>query len=226
MNEELKAGDILLLKVVDVKEFGAFLDGGLERDILLPEKEIEGVISRGEMIPVALKENLRDQSLFATMRLYEFLGVDSPYKKNDMATGTVYKINENLGVFVAVDNKYHGLILNKELYGEFAVGDSIEVRIKSVREDGKLELSTRQPAYSEIEKDSENILEYLKINDGEMSLNDNSSPDEIRDVFNISKKAFKRAIGRLLKEGVIEIMDDGIKLSWVEEPKEIEKTEE
>lgn len=220
MNQELKAGDILLLEVVDVKEFGAFLDAGLERDILLPEKEIEGEIKKGEWIPVALKENLRDQSLFATMHLYEFLSDDSPYKKNDMVRGTVYKNNKNLGLFVAVDDKYHGLILNKEIYGDFSIGDNIEVRIKSVREDGKLELSTRQPAYSEIEDDSKEILDYLKKNQGRMPFNDNSSPQEIRQVFNISKKAFKRAVGRLLKEGVIEISEDGIHLSWIEDLKE------
>lgn len=216
MDKELKAGDIVLLKVVDVKDFGAFLDGGLEEDILLPKKEMTGQVKKGEMCLVALKENLRTKKLFGTMHLYDFLETESPYKKNDMAKGTVYKINKNMGVFVAVDDKFHGLILNKELYGNFEIGDNVEVRIKNVREDGKLELSTRKPAYSEIEEDAKKIMDYLKENDGKASLNDNSPPEEIKDIFNISKKAFKRAVGRLLKEGAIEITDNGIKLNWVE----------
>lgn len=216
MDKELKAGDIVLLKVIDVKDFGAFLDGGLEEDILLPKKEMTGQVKKGEMCLVALKENLRTKNLFGTMHLYDFLETESLYKKNDMAKGTVYKINKNMGVFVAVDDKFHGLILNKELYGNFEIGDNVEVRIKNVREDGKLELSTRKPAYSEIEEDAKKIMDYLKENDGKASLNDNSSPEEIKDIFNISKKAFKRAVGRLLKEGAIEITDNGIKLNWVE----------
>lgn len=216
MDKELKIGDIVLLEVVDVKDFGAFLDGGLEEDIFLPEQEMTGKIKKDDMCLVAMKENLRTKKLYATMHLYDFLETESPYKKNDMAKGTVYKINENMGVFVAVDDKFHGLILNKELYGNFEIGDNIEVRIKNVREDGKLELSTRKPAYSEIEEDAKRILEYIKENNGKISLNDNSSPDEIKRIFNISKKAFKRGVGRLLKEGAIEITDSGIKLNWKE----------
>lgn len=220
MSEAVKAGDIVLLKVLAVKDFGAFLDGGLEEDLLLSEKDMTGEVNKDDDVLVAIKENPKSNNLYPTMHLYDSLEVDSDYKKNDMAPGTVYKINKNLGVFVAVDDKYHGLILNKELYGDFTVGDNIEVRIKNVREDGKLELSTRKPAYSEIESDSNLILEYLKKNKGEVALNDNSAPEDIRDLFNISKKAFKRAVGRLLKEGAIEITEDGIKLSWAKEEDE------
>lgn len=216
MSEAVKAGDIVHLKVLDVKEFGAFLDGGLEKDLLLSQKNMTGELNKDDLVLVAIRENEENKNLYPTMHLYDFLETQGTYQKNDTVPGTVYKINKNLGVFVAVEDKYHGLILNKELYGEFSVGDQIEVRIKSIREDGKLELSTRKPAYSEIEADSNSILEYLKNNNGEVNLNDNSSPEEIRECFNISKKAFKRALGRLLKEGVIEITDKGIKLSWLE----------
>ena len=131
-----------------------------------------------------------------------------------MVHGTIYNISKELGAFVAVDNKYQGLIPNKELYGNYAQGDNVEVRIKKVRPDGKLELSLRKEFYNEIEGDAQKIMDRLKLNDGTLLLNDSSAPELIKAQLNMSKAAFKRAVGRLLKEGAIKITDKGIEITW------------
>ncbi len=210
---KLTIGEVGLLRIVETKKFGAFLDWGLEKDLLLPLREQVGEIKKGDLCLVGLYINNVDK-LCATMDIYDMLSTESPYKKNDRAYGTVYSINKDMGVFVAVDNKYHGLILNKELYGNYKIGDNIEVRIKNVRDDGKLELSLRKQAHNEIESDAQMIIERLKLSGGNLLINDNSSPDQIKEELNISKGAFKRAVGRLLKEGAIEITEDGIELRW------------
>jgi predicted RNA-binding protein (virulence factor B family) len=172
-----------------------------------------GMVVKGDTCLVALYVD-NSGRLSATMNIYNLLSCESPYKVNDRVRGTIYSISKELGAFVAVDNKYQGLIPNKELYGSYKEGDQIEVRIKKVRQDGKLELSVRNEAYNEIESDAQKILERLKSSRGMLKLNDSSSPERIKAELNISKAAFKRSVGRLLKEGAIEITSDGIKLRW------------
>lgn len=210
---KLLLGELAVLKVVDITTFGAFLDWGLEKDLLLPVKEQAGRVVKDGSYLVGLFINSRGR-LCATMKIYDLLSTKSPYKENDRVHGAIYNINKDLGAFVAVDNKFHGLILNNELYGNYTIGDKVEVRIKKVRQDGKLELSFRQEAYNEIENDAQKILESLKMGDGTLLLNDSSSPEQIKAELKMSKRAFKRAVGRLLLEGAIKITDKGIELTW------------
>lgn len=210
---KLLLGELSVLTVVDTTKFGVFLDWGLEKDLLLPFKEQVGTVVKGGSYLVGLYLNSSER-LCATMRIYDLLSAASPYKENDTVQGTVYTINQDLGAFVAIDNKYHGLILNKELYGNYAIGDNVQVRVKKVRPDGKLELSLRQEAYNEIESDAQKILERLKLSGGALQVNDNSSPEYIKAELCMSKRAFKRAAGRLLKEGAIKITDKGIEMMW------------
>ena len=181
--------------------------------MLLPAKEQIGKVERGLAYLVGLFLN-QNNRVCATMRIYDQLSTQSPYKVNNRVKGTVYNLNKDLGAFVAVDNKYHGMIPNNELFGICSIVDTIEARVKKVRQDGKLELSLRQEAYNEIEMDARRILDKLKSKGGALKLNDNSSPDQIKRELNMSKGAFKRAIGRLLKEGVIKITDRGIEMMW------------
>ena len=206
---KITLGALAVLKVVETTNIGAFLDWGLEKDLLLPFKEQEGEVKKGEEYLVSLYVD-NSNRLCATMKIYSLLSIESPYKNNDRVSGIIYSINELYGSFVAVDNKYHGLILNKEMYGNYAVGNKVEARIKKVRTDGKLELSVREAAHDEIEGDAQKILNLMKLHNGKLKLNDNSSPDTIKAELNMSKKAFKRAVGRLMKEGALEITDEGI----------------
>jgi predicted RNA-binding protein (virulence factor B family) len=210
---KLTIGELGLLRVVEITNFGAFLDWGLQKDLLLPIGEQVGKILKGDLCLVGLFIDNRNK-ICATMRIYDLLSTESPYEKNDIVSGTVYRINKDMGAFVAVDNKYHGLIHNNELYGDYPIGDNIELRVKKVREDGKLELSFRKDAYYEIENDVQMIMERLRLSGGTLLINDNSPSDDIKAELKISKRAFKRAVGRLLKEGAIKITEEGIELTW------------
>lgn len=210
---KITLGNLAVLEVVDNTKIGAFLDWGLEKDLFLPFKQQVGNVIKGNSYLVGLYIDKADR-LCATMKVYDLLSCDTPYKENDRAKGIIYKITSTLGAFVAVDNKYNGLVLNKEFYGNYKVGDEVEVRIKKVREDGKLELTLREKAYKEIETDAKKVMDKLESNNGELMLNDKSDPDDIKEILGISKGAFKRAVGKLLKEGAIEITNDGIKRTW------------
>jgi len=207
----IKIGEIKKLKVKEVNKIGAFLDWGLPKDLLLPFKEQIYDIKSGDEILVTVYIDLSDR-LCATMDLYSRLSLLPPYQKDDMVKGTVYQVHEQFGAYVAVDNKYSALIPKKELFCELKPGDEIEARVLEVKEDGKLDLSLRQKAYVQMDADSALILDKLKQAGGSLPYQDKSSADEIKEEFNLSKAAFKRAIGRLYKERVIVIEKDGIRL--------------
>ncbi len=210
---KITLGELAVLQVVATTNIGAFLDWGLEKDLFLPFREQVGNVKKGDSYLVALYIDSSNR-LSATMNIYNLLSSESPYKVNDRVIGTVYSISKELGAFVAVDNMYQGLIPNKELYGNCKEGDSVNVRIKKVKQDGKLELSLRNEAHNEIESDSQKIMEMFKLSGGTIALNDKSSPEAIKAELNMSKAAFKRAVGRLLKEGAIKITDTGIERMW------------
>ena len=207
----IKIGEIKKLKVKEVNKIGAFLDWGLPKDLLLPFKEQIYDIKPGDEILVTVYIDLSDR-LCATMDLYSRLSLLPPYQKDDMVKGTVYQVHEQFGAYVAVDNKYSALVPKKELHCELKPGDEIEARVLEVKEDGKLDLSLRQKAYVQMDADSALILDKLKQAGGSLPYQDKSSAEEIKEEFNLSKAAFKRAIGRLYKERVIVIEKDGIRL--------------
>ena len=207
----IKIGEIKKLKVKEVNKIGAFLDWGLPKDLLLPFKEQIYDIKSGDEILVTVYIDLSDR-LCATMDLYSRLSLLPPYQKDDMVKGTVYQVHEQFGAYVAVDNKYSALVPKKELHCELKPGDEIEARVLEVKEDGKLDLSLRQKAYVQMDADSALILDKLKQAGGSLPYHDKSSAEEIKEEFNLSKAAFKRAIGRLYKERVIVIEKDGIRL--------------
>ena len=204
-------GELAVLKVKEVGKIGAFLDWGLAKDLLLPYKEQTRKLKEGDSVLISLYVD-KSERLCATMKVYDLLSTDSGYKKDDIVTGFVYDKNDTLGLFVAVDNKYLAMIPKKELYTPINIGDTITARVISVREDGKLNLSLRDKAYIQISTDSEIILDKLKASGGFLPFSDSSNPEEIKDEFKLSKNAFKRAIGKLYKEGLITINDDGIRL--------------
>ena len=139
------------------------------------------------------------------MKIYQALSSEHDYEKDDWVTGTVYSINPEIGTFVAVDDQYFGLIPLNEVHTRLSVGDSVNVRVLRVREDGKLDLSPRDKAYLQIDADSELVMETIKSYDGVLPFTDKASPAMIDKELGLSKNAFKRAVGRLLKQNKIEI---------------------
>ncbi|NLK72333.1 MAG: S1 RNA-binding domain-containing protein [Clostridiales bacterium] len=199
------------LKVSEVSDIGAFLDWGLEKDLLLPFKEQACRVIKGNSYLVGVYIDNSDR-LCATMNVYKMLKSNSPYSAGDKVEGKIYLIKKDMGAFVAVDNQYHGLIALNELYGKYQCGDRIEARVVKVRDDGKLDLSLREKAYKQMDSDAKIILKELIENNGILYLNDDSSPEIINKRLNMSKRAFKRAVGRLLKEDMILFTENGIKL--------------
>lgn len=202
-------GKTAVLKVTDTGKLGAFLDWGLEKDLFLPFKQQTVKAYPGEEYIVALYID-KSNRLCATMNVYDYLNTDSPYKKDDKVEGIIYNINDSYGAFVAVDNKYNGMIYKTELTPELNVGDRLTLRVVKVREDGKLELSTRQRAYLQIDADAEKILKVIDEYDGILPFTEKASPEAVKRVFGMSKAAFKRAIGRLLKEDRIIVREKSI----------------
>lgn len=205
----LVIGELAVLTVKERNRIGAFLDWGLEKDLLLPFKEQTTPVRKGEKCLVALYLD-KSSRLCATMKVYEHLHNDSPYQKGDQVSGTIYRINPEIGAFVAVDNRYFGLVPRKEIYDSYRPGDQLTARVTEVREDGKLNLAIREKAYIQIDADSETILRTMEDFGGFLPFGEKADPEKIKRELKMSKNAFKRALGHLLKEGRIRISDDRI----------------
>ena len=206
----LKLGDVGRLKVKEVSRIGAFLDWGLEKDLFLPFRQQTRKVRAGEECLVALYID-KSGRLCATMNVYEYLRTDSPYGPDDHVTGTVYQISENFGAFVAVDDLYSGLVPKKEFYDQAKIGDRVEARVTGVKADGKLDLSLREKTYLQIDEDAEQVMKAIEEFGGVLPFSDKASPEVIKRELSMSKNAFKRAVGRLLKEGRVEITDKSIR---------------
>lgn len=206
----LTLGDVGRLKVKEVSRIGAFLDWGLEKDLFLPFRQQTRKVRAGEECLVALYID-KSGRLCATMNVYEYLRTDSPYGPDDHVTGTVYQISENFGAFVAVDDLYSGLIPKKEFYDQAKIGDRVEARVTGVKADGKLDLSLREKTYLQIDEDAEQVMKAIEEFGGVLPFSDKASPEVIKRELSMSKNAFKRAVGRLLKEGRVEITDKSIR---------------
>lgn len=209
---KLTLGGLAVLQVIEVSSIGAFLDWGLAKDLLLPFKEQTERVKQGDQVLVSLYID-KSGRLCATMKVYHCLATDSPYQKEDKVMGTVYELSDEFGVFVAVDNRYSALIPKKEVFRTLRPGDSVEARVVNIREDGKLDLSLREKAHVQMDVDANIILKKLEENSGYLDYNDKSNPERIKREFNLSKNAFKRAVGRLLKEGKITLEEDGMHLT-------------
>lgn len=206
---EALVGTLAKLEVVDTNpRLGAFLDWGLTKDLLLPVSQQEVRAEIGKRYLVGIYEDSKGR-LSATMKIYNFLLPNHDFSKNDTVKGTVYRVNDEIGVFVAVEDRYFGLIPKSECFQSFEVGEELDLRIIRVREDGKLDVSPRVILSEQISKDAEVILQKMRILKDHFRFNDDSSPEDIKDYFSMSKKAFKRAIGQLLKQGLIDKKEDG-----------------
>lgn len=207
---KLMMGDVAELTVLQVTKIGAFLDWGLEKDLLLPYKQQLFRVQPGDNVLVSLYTD-KSGRLCATMNVYQNLRADSSYKKDDQVKGRVYTISEEFGAFVAVDNIYSALIPKKEMYGQVRAGEDITARVTEVKPDGRLTLSIREKAYLQIEKDAEEILSIIDSYDGVLPFNDKVSPEIIKRETGMSKNEFKRAVGNLLKAEKIEITEKVIR---------------
>ena len=186
---KLTLGELAVLTVADTGKYGAFLDWGLEKDLFLPFKQQTAKVAKGDKCLVTLYID-KSERLCATMKVYELLRKDSPYKKNDHVSGIIYETSPEFGVFVAVDNLYSALIPKKEVYGKLHVGQVVEARVTDVKEDGKLDLSVRERIPEQMDKDAKLIWERLEEYGGILPFTDKADPEVIKREFGLSKNAF------------------------------------
>ena len=206
----LTLGQVGWLRVAAVGKVGAFLNWGLDKDLLLPFREQPKTrVREGQEVLVAVYID-KSERLCATMNVYPYLRTDSPYKAGDQVTGVVYETSSNFGTFVAVDSIYSALIPKKELVHDIRIGETVSARVTQVRPDGKLDLSIREKAYLQMDRDGDKIMAALEAAGGTLMLCDKSSPELIREKMQMSKNEFKRAIGRLYRDGKIRIGEDRI----------------
>ena len=209
LEPELELGGIARLYVKEVTRIGAFLDWGLSKDLLLPFKEQLYEVKEGDAVLVTLYLD-KSERLCASMKVYEHLRCDSPYKKDDEVFGRVYELSSNFGVFIAVDDKYSALLPKKEVFEKYKINQPIHARVAQVLEDGRLTLSVKKKIPEQMNEDASYIYDCLKKSNGFLPFNDKSNPEEIKNRFHMSKNAFKRAIGHLFKDKLITISNDGI----------------
>ena len=207
----IEMGEIKNLKVSSVTGIGAFLDWGLERDLFLPFKEQTVKVVKGKSYPVRLYVD-KTGRLAASMRLYEHLKKNPSYQKGDHVSGTVYQVRPGFGAFVVTGEGFGGLIHASELYDRIEVGDPVEARVVKVREDGRMDLSLRETIPQQMSEDAEMVADVIRSYGGRLPFNDKADPERIREEFGLSKNAFKRAVGRLLKEGRVRLEENGILL--------------
>ncbi len=208
---KLTVGGFALLRVAQITKVGAFLDWGLEKDLLLPYKEQLRKVKEGDEVLVTLYID-KSNRLCATMEgLYHLLYTDSPYQKGDTVRGRVYEFSDNFGTFVAVDDRYSARIPAFENTSTLKIGDVIEAKVTNVKEDGKLDLTIREKAYIQMNADAEEVLKIIDEFGGVLPFNDKASPETIKRETHMSKNAFKRAVGHLYKERLIEFTEKGIR---------------
>ena len=201
----IRLHEVRKLRIRQVTKVGAFADWGLEKDLLLPYAEQTKKVQAEEEVLCALYTD-KSGRLCLTMNVYPYLENRAPYGKDAEVSGTVYEKSDNFGLFVAVDDRYSALIPRQELYGKVpAIGESVTARVKEVHPDGRLVLALRKKAYLQMEDDAETLLSYMEAHGGDMPYGDKSSAEEIKEAFGMSKAAFKRALGRLYKDGKVEL---------------------
>ena len=208
---KLTLGAYAPLIVREVSKIGAFLDWGLEKDLLLPYREMIGRPEAGDEILVTLYID-KSSRLCASMRgLYDLLSRESPYRKGDVVQGRVYEFSDNFGAFVSVDDRYSARIANSEDHSFLKIGDVIEAKVAAVKPDGKLDLTLRDLAYIQMDADSVKLLELLDSYSGVLPFTEKASPEVIKRQTGLSKAAFKRAVGHLYKERKITLQDGKIR---------------
>jgi predicted RNA-binding protein (virulence factor B family) len=202
----LALGEVAFLGVTACTEFGAFVDWNLPKELLVPFAQQTKEVRVGERHPIGLYLDNTGR-LAGTMRVRELLGSDGEFRRGQWVEGEAWREDPEIGLFVIVERRYLGLVPKHEPH-PLRRGDAAHFRVAHVYPDGKIELSLRAQAHEELESDAAAILEVLRRPDAP-AVGDRSEPQEIRAHFGLSKKAFKRAVGRLLRTGRVDVDEAG-----------------
>ncbi|MBL3658237.1 CvfB family protein [Fulvivirga sediminis] len=207
-------GEFVGLKATDITYHGAFMDWGLEKDLFVPKSEQHIPFVEGKTYVVRICMDYKSDRLVGVSKINAFLKGehDEDLQEGDEVDLIIYN-RTDVGYAAVINQKYKGLIYENEVFEPMRIGDAKKGYIKKLREDGKIDLSLSAEGKKAIDHNSEAVLEALKSTDGFLPYHDKSDADDIKEQFNMSKKAFKKAIGSLYKERLITIEQGGIRLS-------------
>jgi predicted RNA-binding protein (virulence factor B family) len=205
--------EFALLRVNYVNQVGAFMDWGMEKDILVPFKEQARPMEKGKRYLVYLYMDEKTNRLVASSKTNQFLNNETLTVENGEEVDLIVSHITEIGINVIINEKHKGLVYKDEVYDDtIRTGDRMRGYIKTIRPDHKIDVSLQKLGYDNIEPNAQKILDELKASRGFLRLNDNSHPEDIKTVLKMSKKTFKKAIGSLYKDKLIAIKEDGIYL--------------
>lgn len=212
----IQAGGFALLSVKQLTPFGAFLECGLSKDLLVPFKEQHHRLQLGEKVVAYAYVDPKSQRMVATTKIESHLKMvgEDIYKPKDRVKIILYQ-RTDLGYKVIVDQKYKGLLYADEVFTDISYGDKMEAYVDQIRNDGKIDIVLYKTGYNKVIDFSVQLLEYIKSNKGFIPYTDNTDPDKIYHTFGVSKKTFKKAVGDLYKKQIIVIEKEGIRLRKV-----------
>ena len=208
----IKRNDFALLRCNQVTKFGAFLDWGLVKELFCPFKEQAFKMKAGGWYLVHCYLDEESERLVASSKTNRFLDNKELTVEQYEEVDLIVSHPSDIGMNVIVNNCHLGLVFKDEIYKDISVGDRLKGIVKKIRSGNKLDISMSQIGYRNIEPNAQFVLTELEDNNGFLPLNDKSSPEDIKDAMQMSKKSFKKAIGSLYKERQIEIKEDGIYL--------------
>lgn len=204
--------EFALLRVNYVNKFGAFLNWGLEKDLFVPYREQARPMEVGKRYLVFMYLDHETNRLAASSKLNQFLSNDELTVEEGEEVDLIVSHITDMGINVIINEKHKGLMYKNEVYEDLRTGNRIKGYIKAIRPHNKIDVSLQKNGFERIEPNAEKILDEMRANRGFLRLNDNSHPEDIKTVLKMSKKTFKKAIGTLYKQKLIEIKEDGIYL--------------
>ena len=213
LKPKIQVDEFAYLEVKDVNKAGAFIDMGVVKQLLVPYSEQPIKMEEGEKYVVFCLVDEETDRLIGSAQLEDFIFTeDLDVVEGDEVELLVYK-RSDLGMSVIVNQMYQGLIFHSEVHQPIAIGDKLKGYVKNARADGKLDIVLRPQGYrNEIDSVTQSVLDILNKEGGFFKYHDKSDPEEIKSVFKMSKKAFKRALGNLYKNRIVELSKDGTKL--------------
>lgn len=201
------------MTVKDVASFGAFLDWGIEKDLLVPNNEQHRKLFKGQRVVVRICLDPRTDRVVGVGKLNPFLEKDTSDLEEKQAVSLMIFDETDLGYMAIIDDLYAGILYRNEVFEPLEIGDIRTGYIKKIREDGKIDLRLSKEGVAAIADGKDVVLQKLKAEGGFLPYHDKTDADVIKEVFEMSKKAFKKAIGGLYREGAIVILENGIKLN-------------
>lgn len=206
-------GQFAYLQVKEIAPFGAFLDWGLDKDLLAPFAEQSKKMERGKWYLVYLLIDEQTDRMIASSKLNKFLEAENIELEEGQEVGLLIGPQTDIGYNAIINHRYRGLLYKSDLFRPVQPGEQCRGYVKTVRPDRKIDLSLRKPGYAHVEPNAEKILHLLEQNNGFLGLHDKSDPEEITARLQMSKKTFKKAIGALYKQKRIRIGEDGVYLA-------------